>query len=1019
MAYFRNELAAKSSIIPRPLDDPARLVQRQALAELLIDLFSGVELRDFVQRHYRLSKLLPARTESTLRFALAFVDLLDERSELDEELFIRLMQSRPRRALDIAKAAAGLGIILSAARIASIQSATLEVDEAIEADELGNRFRSVSSTDSGPYPITISIAADAHDLESANELERRLKERTTPDNVAIAITPVISTGIAAREIFSRMANADVLVVLLSPSFLNSAAATLDATSALLTLSQSARLSIMAVICKDCDWRATAFASFPVRPSLGALADSDQRNGLGWDEVVSAILLVAQGRQAQGSTQPQKSAAPNESDKPTPLQEHSTGDVFKTVGYPSVTFVGPTTLSEMQDELLVSGRVLVVEGPSGVGKTVAVEHALSHLRDSGQQRWPVLWLRAKVEADLKEALAIPTRRIADLDGHIVIDDFQMLPLSERERIAKFAKAFADGCRNEAKITLIGISRTQESLTHSTPDLATRAQVIRLGREPNDKLVQLITKGEQALNVRFRRKEEFALAANGSFVVAQMLCERALRDNQVKRTAAARRDIETDPATVIPAVVRQLSAQFHPRLQQFAMLDQASEGPRGGTVAILWHIGREPEGSIDVDDVRPQWPNLSESLARMLERITQERQNGFNHEWRSLLDCDPDTGQIAIDDPKLGFYLRYLDWVDFGQRCGIKLKRTPDGGLQFLDTARTIAAQSPTRVISAHNDELRVLHLSDFHFTARTAWDSETVLDRLTNDIVRLVEAGKQPDLLIITGDVANTGKADEYALARQFLVDALLPAAKLTTASLIIVPGNHDADRTQIGRSTSALQKDLLDLRRQEDVAQALLNARDREVLLGRHAAFVEFLESLQVGARTWDLPWGAVSLEVRGLRVHVAALCSSWLSSDDSDKGKLLLGLKQVNEVFQGAKHADVVIAAMHHPWTYVADFDEVSQSEIYRNAAIVLRGHLHDAAHLQSQGSTHKDVIEIAAGASYESSQHPNAYHYLTIDPAQRRLRIFPRQWDRRRRDWSADLNLFQKEWGEFELRR
>jgi 3',5'-cyclic AMP phosphodiesterase CpdA len=348
-----------------------------------------------------------------------------------------------------------------------------------------------------------------------------------------------------------------------------------------------------------------------------------------------------------------------------------------------------------------------------------------------------------------------------------------------------------------------------------------------------------------------------------------------------------------------------------------------------------------------------------------------------------------------------------------RCGVKLKRTPEGGLQFLGKS-TPAARVAVIAATVSEREVHLLHISDLHFSASTTWDSDTVLDRLVNDVVRMVDSGKQPDILVVTGDVAYSGKVEEYDLARKWIVDTLLPAANLTTASLVIAGGNHDADRSLVTRSSTALQNELLRLKDQTEIAQVLVKQQDRDVLLARHSAFVGMLNSARAGGRTWDLPWGAVTIDVRGTHVHIATLCSSWMSSSDADKGNLLLGLSQVNEVFQGAKKADLVLAAIHHPWSYIADFDEVSRREVQRNASIVLRGHLHEADHAMQSSPAHPGMIEIAAGATYETSRYSNAYHFITVRLDQKKVRIYPRHWDTQRRDWTADLNVFQAESGE-----
>src|SRR5262249_44774965 len=150
-----------------------------------------------------------------------------------------------------------------------------------------------------------------------------------------------------------------------------------------------------------------------------------------------------------------------------------------------------------------------------------------------------------------------------------------------------------------------------LIDSVPDLATRAVAVSLGRESDEKVIDLISKGERALNIQLARKMEFALSANGSFVVAQMLCENALLASDVQETQRSVVSLDIPPSMVIRQVVDQLKGQFHKSLQSFALLDAGHEGLRGAPIALLWHLGCEPTGCISIADVQPQLGKLEES------------------------------------------------------------------------------------------------------------------------------------------------------------------------------------------------------------------------------------------------------------------------------------------------------------------------------------------------------------------------------------------------------------------------
>jgi serine kinase of HPr protein (carbohydrate metabolism regulator) len=54
------------------------------------------------------------------------------------------------------------------------------------------------------------------------------------------------------------------------------------------------------------------------------------------------------------------------------------DVFKISGVPTATFVEPTEYNNLKVALRTAGRGVVVEGPSGIGKSTAVTRALDEV-----------------------------------------------------------------------------------------------------------------------------------------------------------------------------------------------------------------------------------------------------------------------------------------------------------------------------------------------------------------------------------------------------------------------------------------------------------------------------------------------------------------------------------------------------------------------------------------------------------------------------------------------------------------
>ena len=96
-------------------------------------------------------------------------------------------------------------------------------------------------------------------------------------------------------------------------------------------------------------------------------------------------------------------------------------------------------------------------------------------------------------------------------------------------------------------------------------------------------------------------------------------------------------------------------------------------------------------------------------------------------------------------------------------------------------------------------LRILHLSDLHFSSDKAILKSNInlVNNSMLEHIAALAAGIDPfDLAVITGDIAFSGRTEEYRLAGEFC-SKLMTASHLDKNSLFVVPGNHDLDRSTI------------------------------------------------------------------------------------------------------------------------------------------------------------------------------------------------------------------------------
>jgi hypothetical protein len=110
------------------------------------------------------------------------------------------------------------------------------------------------------------------------------------------------------------------------------------------------------------------------------------------------------------------------------------EVFRLSGIPTYTFVEPVRYDEIKVSLRTPGRCLVMEGPSGIGKSTTINKAVTSLgiQDS------LMSLSARRQADVEYINALP-----DLEniGTVIVDDFHRLPDETKQRLSDFMKVLA--------------------------------------------------------------------------------------------------------------------------------------------------------------------------------------------------------------------------------------------------------------------------------------------------------------------------------------------------------------------------------------------------------------------------------------------------------------------------------------------------------------------------------------------------------------------------------------------------
>jgi len=273
-------------------------------------------------------------------------------------------------------------------------------------------------------------------------------------------------------------------------------------------------------------------------------------------------------------------------------------------------------------------------------------------------------------------------------------------------------------------------------------------------------------------------------------------------------------------------------------------------------------------------------------------------------------------------------------------------------------------------SPDNNQITILHLSDFHFNEESREEITTVLDALFDDLQKLGdEYCVSPNLVVISGDIANEGDQADYNFALDWLYN-LLEKLKISPDNVFIVPGNHDIDRNELTEFSKLKFDD-------EDSVTKFLNkgGNERIATFKKLDNFYEFTKNFY-GDKN---PYGenyylSTTMQVGENRISIVGLNTAWFSGERRfedgavilDGKALIVGENQVRKAYEFLGDVDLCFTVMHHPFSWLADFDEgIIKRIVMKNSNIIFHGHIHSSSTTESIEPDSR-CITLSAGASY-----------------------------------------------------
>ena len=360
------------------------------------------------------------------------------------------------------------------------------------------------------------------------------------------------------------------------------------------------------------------------------------------------------------------------------------DVYKTTGIPTVTYVEPPEFTSLIIAIRTKGKCVVVEGPSGIGKTTAVVKVLDNLKVADS--YALFSARNPSHLDRIKKIAN-----GDFDGIVIIDDFHRLHEDLQEQISDIMKIMADTSDETRKIIVIGINKVGDSLVHFSPDLNNRISTIRFEANPEEKIQELIHKGEEALNIRFDSISSLLENSSGSFHITQLMCQKACIREKILETCTKEKTVHFSYPNVLSEMSEELSRSFFDIAREFATGPKLRREGRAPYLHVLKWLSTSDTWSIDLTLEMQKHPQHKAGVTQIVEKGYLIRFLNDHVECASYIHYDKITRVLSVEDPKLMFYLKSLNWNNFAKDIGYEsLVETPkyDYALSFAGSDRDI-------------------------------------------------------------------------------------------------------------------------------------------------------------------------------------------------------------------------------------------------------------------------------------------------------------------------------------------
>jgi len=281
-------------------------------------------------------------------------------------------------------------------------------------------------------------------------------------------------------------------------------------------------------------------------------------------------------------------------------------------------------------------------------------------------------------------------------------------------------------------------------------------------------------------------------------------------------------------------------------------------------------------------------------------------------------------------------------------------------------------------------ITIIHLTDIHML--TDANKNIILSRKQQlyDACCSVLSKNDSAILVVSGDIAFSGKAQEYDNAFDlisFLQDKL-DAYLESNIRVLVSPGNHDCDFDQ---NTALRERVLSTFDSSLIIDEGILASAN--YIQNSFFEFSEYFDKYD-SSKICNL----IELELGSKKLFFQMINTAWMSKINEEPGRLIVPQNALEDV--NTDKYDCVFTIMHHPdnWLHPDNRSDFLE-HIRKTTDVLIIGHEHRKDSYTSQGNSWS--ITEFHGKELQGSNENSSFSIYQFDEGFQNVRIFDFSWD------------------------